>query len=112
MISIIRWIVVKGLDAELSLVFANKTEADIIFRDEWEAHAREHANFHVHHVLEHPPSGWTQGSGRITAEILRGHLPAPAADTAVFLCGPPMMVDTLEGTLKDIGYSEPSIILP
>jgi len=34
MISIIRWILTKRLDAELFLVFANKTEADIIFRDE------------------------------------------------------------------------------
>ena len=34
MISIIRWILAKRLDAELFLVFANKTEADIIFRDE------------------------------------------------------------------------------
>ena len=112
MISIIRWILAKGLDAELFLVFANKTEADIIFRDEWESNAREHANFHLHHVLEHPPPGWTQGTGRITEGILRGHLPAPGSDTAVFLCGPPMMVDALEGLLKDIGYSEQSIILP
>lgn len=112
MISIIRWILAKGLDAELSLLFANKTEADIIFRDEWEANAREHANFHVYHVLEDPPPGWTQGTGRITAELLQRHLPVPSGDTAVFLCGPPMMVDALEGTLKDIGYSEQSIVLP
>jgi cytochrome-b5 reductase len=112
MISIIRWILAKGLDVELFLVFANKNEADIIFRDEWEANAREHANFHVHHVLEQPPPGWTQGRGRITEEILRRHLPGPSPEVAVFLCGPPMMVDALEGTLKGIGYSEPSIILP
>lgn len=112
MISIIRWIIAKGLDAELFLVFANKTEPDIIFRDEWEANVREHANFHVHHVLEHPSPGWQQGTGRLTEEILRRHLPAPASDTVIFLCGPPMMVDALEGTLKDIGYSEQSIILP
>lgn len=31
MISIIRWILTKGLDAELFRVFANKTETDIIF---------------------------------------------------------------------------------
>ncbi|HWC51159.1 MAG TPA: FAD-binding oxidoreductase, partial [Nitrospira sp.] len=42
MISIIRWILAKGLDVELSLIFGNKTEADIIFRDEWVANAREH----------------------------------------------------------------------
>lgn len=111
-ISIIRWILVKGLDVELSLIFANKTEADIIFREEWDANAREHATFHAYHVLEQPPAGWTQGRGRITEEILRQHLPAPGPDTAVFLCGPPLMVDTLEGTLKGIGYAEQAIVLP
>jgi len=112
MISIIRWMLAKGRDLEMFLVFANKTEADIIFRDEWDANAREHATFHVHHVLERPPAGWTQGVGRLTDDILRRHLPAPSPETAVFLCGPPLMVDALEGTLKDIGYSEQSIVLP
>jgi cytochrome-b5 reductase len=112
MISIIRWILAKGLGVELSLIFGNKTEADIIFRDEWVANAREHANFQVHHVLEQPPPGWTQGRGRITEDILRGYLPPPVPETVVFLCGPPLMVDALEGTLKGIGYPEESIVLP
>jgi cytochrome-b5 reductase len=112
MISIIRWILAKGLDVEVSLIFGNKTEADIIFREEWDADAREHANFHAYHVLEQPPVGWTQGRGRISEDILRQHLPAPDPETAVFLCGPPMMVDALEGTLKSIGYAEASIVLP
>jgi cytochrome-b5 reductase len=112
MISIIRWILANGLQVELFLVFANKTEADIIFHDEWEANVREHANFHCYHVLEQPPAGWTQGIGRITEDVLRAHLPAPGPETAVFLCGPPLMVDALETTLKSIGYPEQSIILP
>ena len=112
MISIIRWMLAKGLDVEIFLLFANKTEADIIFRDEWDSDVREHATFHVHHVLEQPPAGWAQGTGRITDEILRRHLPSPGPETAVFLCGPPLMVDALEGTLKAIGYSEQSIVLP
>jgi cytochrome-b5 reductase len=112
MISIIRWILAKGLEVELSLVFANKTEADIIFREEWEANAREHANFHCYHVLEHPPARWSQGIGRITEDILRAQLPPPGPGAAVFLCGPPLMVDALEVTLKGIGYPEQSIVLP
>jgi len=112
MISIIRWILAKGLDVEIFLVFANKSEADIIFRDEWDANVREHANFHAYHVLEEPPVGWTEGRGRITEEILRQHLPPPGPETAVFLCGPPMMADALEETLRGIGYSEQSIVLP
>ena len=35
MISIIRWILNRRLDVDLTLLFANKTEADIIFREEW-----------------------------------------------------------------------------
>lgn len=112
MISIIRWILAKGLGVELFLVFANKTEADIIFREEWEGNVREHATFHCYHVLEHPPAGWSQGTGRITEEILRRQLPPPGPDTIIFLCGPPPMVDALEATLKGIGYSEQSVVLP
>lgn len=52
MISIIHWILAKRLDAELFRVFANKTEADIIFRDEWERDVRTHLSFHCYHVLE------------------------------------------------------------
>lgn len=112
MIAIIRWILANSLPVELFLVFANKTEADIIFREEWEKDAREHANFHCYHVLEQPPAGWTQGTGRITEDILRHHLPPPCPDTAIFLCGPPPMVDAVEAALKAIGHSERAIILP
>lgn len=112
MISIIRWILTKKIDAELFLIFANKTEADIIFRQEWERNVREHPNFHCHFVLEHPPPGWSGGTGRITSEVLQQHLPAPSPDTYVFLCGPPPMVDTLETSLKELDYTEQAIILP
>jgi cytochrome-b5 reductase len=112
MISIIRWILAKRLAVDLHLAFANKAEADIIFRDEWDRDVREHSNFHCYHVLDQPPAGWSQGTGRITAEVLRRHLPPPGPETVVFLCGPPPMVDALEATLKGLGHSEQSIILP
>jgi Na+-transporting NADH:ubiquinone oxidoreductase subunit NqrF len=48
----------------------------------------------------------------VTEDILRAHLPAPVPEAVVFLCGPPLMADALEGTLKSIGYPEHSIILP
>lgn len=112
MISIIRWILTKQIDAELFVIFANKTEADIIRRHEWEQYLRDYPNFHCHHVLEQPPAGWTQGTGRVTPDVLRRHLPPPGPGTCVFLCGPPPMVDALEGTLKALGYPEEAVILP
>jgi len=99
MISIIRWILGQGLDVELYLIFANKSETDIIFREEWDGDVREHASFHCYHVLEQPPVGWSQGRGRIDESILRLHLPPPGHDTVIFLCGPPPMVNALEELL-------------
>ncbi|MDF0675291.1 MAG: NADH-cytochrome b5 reductase [Nitrospira sp.] len=112
MISIIRWILINKIDAELFLIFANKTESDIILRQEWERNVRDSPSFHCHHVLEQPPPKWTGSTGRVTPEILRRHLPAPAADTCIFLCGPPPMVDALEVVLKELGYPQQAIILP
>jgi cytochrome-b5 reductase len=112
MIAIIRWILAKRLDVALFLIFSNKTEADIIFRKEWARDVREHTNFHCYHVLEQPPTGWTQGVGRVTTDILRAQLPPPGPGTIVFLCGPPPMVEALEETLRKLGYSEEAIILP
>jgi cytochrome-b5 reductase len=112
MIAIIRWILTKRIDAELFLIFANKTEADIILREEWSRAVREYPNFHCHHVLEQPPPGWPEGTGRVTVDLLRRYLPAPGSDTCIFLCGPPQMVDALEATLKELGYPEQAIILP
>ncbi len=112
MISIIRWILTNQLDVELYLLFANKTESDIIFRQEWDRNIREHPNFHCHHVVEQPPPGWLDSTGRITPDLLRQHLPPPGADSCVFVCGPPAMVDSVEATLKELGYPEQAIILP
>jgi cytochrome-b5 reductase len=112
MISIIRWILTKRLDVDLFLIFANKTEADIIFREEWDRAVREHPNFHCYHVLEQPPAGWSEGTGRITVDLLRRFLPPPDPETKIFLCGPPPMADALETTLKGLGYPEQSLIFP
>lgn len=112
MISIIRWILAKKINAELFLLFANKTESDIIFQQEWDRNVRDYPNFHCHHVLEQPPPGWTSSTGRITPDLLRHSLPPPGSNTCVFLCGPPPMVDALEATLKELSYPEQSIILP
>lgn len=112
MVSIIRWILTKRLDVELSLVFANKTEQDIIFRQEWDHYVQGYPNFRCHYLLEQPPAGWTGSTGRITSDLLRHYLPSPGPDACAFLCGPPPMIDALETTLKELGYPEQSIILP
>ncbi|CAG9465483.1 unnamed protein product [Pedinophyceae sp. YPF-701] len=94
---------------KFSLIFGNITEQDILLRDELEAMAREHATrFKLHLVLDRPPEGWKGGSGYVTAEMAKAHLPKPAGDVKVLRCGPPGMMAALKGVFEEVGYSPDS----
>lgn len=79
----------------MNLIFGNVTEEDILLREELEQLAKDHDNFNVFHVLNAPPQGWTQGTGFVTADMIREHCPAPASDIKVLLCGPLPMVKAM-----------------
>lgn len=78
---------------EISLVYANRSEGDILLREELEAFARRYPKqFQVYYMLDVPPENWTYGKGYVTPAVMAARLPKPAADTKIFLCGPPGMI--------------------
>ncbi len=91
---------------ELWLIFANQTEEDILLRKELEAIPCD--RFHLHYTLDRPPSkDWKYSTGFISAEMCRDHLPAPADDVMLFVCGPPPMIKfACEPAFKELGYKE------
>ncbi|EFA75848.1 NADH-cytochrome b5 reductase [Heterostelium album PN500] len=94
----------------ISLVFGNIAEEDILLRKELDELAAAHPEqFKLFYVLNTPPKGWSQGSGFITQEIIQTHLPAPADDTKVVLCGPPVMNKAMTGHLTQLNYPESAI---
>jgi len=56
------------------------------------------------HVLARRPEGWPGERGFVTEELLRRHLPEPAAGWEVFICGPPPLMDVVERALWHLGY--------
>lgn len=82
---------------QVDFVFANIAEEDILLRKELDEMAKKHANFRVHYVLEKPPKGWTGDVGYVTENVVKKHMPAPASDSIVFVCGPPPMVAAISG---------------
>ncbi|KAI9595418.1 NADH-cytochrome b5 reductase 1 [Syncephalis fuscata] len=90
MLQIIRAILKNPSDTtQISLIFANISEEDILLREDLDKLARQHDQFSVYYVLNNEPEGWTGGVGFVTEEIIREHCPAPSADTKILLCGPP-----------------------
>lgn len=82
-----------GDETEIYLVYANRTEEDILLRDELEERARLHSNFHVWHVISKSVGdGWRYSLGYIRHEVLREHIPEGSEETLAFLCGPPPMI--------------------
>lgn len=95
----------------ISLIYANRTEYDILLRSELETFARRYPkNFRVWFMLDSPPAGWTGGSGFVTRDVMKERLPAVGPDTRIMLCGPPGMVGAAKKGLVDLGFKEPGAV--
>ncbi|KAF4434173.1 putative NADH cytb-reductase [Fusarium austroafricanum] len=93
---------------EVSLIYANRTEQDILLRKELDTFARRYPkNFKVYYLLDQPPADWKFGKGYVTPELMKEKLPAPSLDSKVFLCGPPGMVNASKKALVGLGFEEP-----
>ena len=107
------------LDAtKLRLLYANRSEEDIILRRELDALAAEHPNrFEVQYVLENLPEDDTRGAsqyfhGRISQSIIAKSLPSPKEpEAAILVCGPEGMVESLCGTTSRRTSKDASPIL-
>ncbi|KAK2060124.1 oxidoreductase NAD-binding domain-containing protein [Colletotrichum caudatum] len=96
---------------EVSLIYANRSEADILLRAELEAFARRHpANLRLHYLLDAPPEGWAHGVGYVTREMMAERFPAPGDGARVMLCGPPGMVAAAKTSLADLGFEKPGAV--
>ena len=96
---------------EVSLLFANQTEDDILLRDMLEGLQKAHpSQFHLWYTVDRPPQKWGYSSGFITAEMIQEHLPAPGPDTAILMCGPPPMIEfACKKNLDTLGYNKQSM---
>jgi len=92
------------------LVYGNRVEEQIIFREEIETLAREHGT-KVVHVLSEPPEGWSGRTGLVDADLIRGVFDSPEMNQWLcVLCGPPAMMADAEDTLIELGVPAHQIL--
>ncbi|MDI1449913.1 ferredoxin--NADP reductase [Polyangium sp. 6x1] len=106
--SITRTTLAREPGARVTLVYGNRGERDIIFREALESLAEAHADrFTLRHVLSEPPAGFTGRTGLLDRDNVTRELDAIAASsgldadaTAYYVCGPePMMAAAREALL-------------
>ncbi|GLC37614.1 hypothetical protein PLESTF_001642100 [Pleodorina starrii] len=94
---------------QVSLVYANVTESDIILKDKIDALVAAHPDrLKVYYVVDKPSWGgvfWRGGVGYITRDLLKQKMPQPSRDSLVMVCGPPGMMEAVSGN-KAPDYSQ------
>ncbi|KAJ5355023.1 cytochrome b5 reductase [Penicillium cataractarum] len=96
---------------EISLIYANRTEEDILLREELERFARRYPkNLKIWYMLDQPPQKWKYGKGYVTPQVMADKLPAPSGDTKIMLCGPPGMINASKKALCSLGFQAPGSV--
>ena len=94
-------------DTQMFVVYANRTEDDILLRDELDAWAEKYPErVKVWYVVEKSiKEGWNYGLGFVTESILREHVPLASETTLALACGPPPMIQfAINPNLEKMGY--------
>lgn len=96
---------------EISLIYANRTEEDILLRKELDTFAKNYPkNLKIWYMLDQPPQKWSYGKGFVTQAVMASKLPKASADTKVMLCGPPGMVNASQKALVAMGFEAPGAV--
>jgi len=92
-----------GKMQDCTLIYSNRTEADIILREEWE---RTEGLETVFTVTDQPDAG--VHTRMIDADLLAEHMGDPGRD--FYICGPKAMVNDVREALKAAGVAADNIV--
>ncbi len=111
MMAITKFILYGEPNSIISLIYANRNENTIIFKDKIEALQQEFpGRFNVVHVLDNVPINWQGPSGLLnpgTLQQILAELPDwGAAHTQYLMCGPEGMMNNVEATLTGVGIEK------
>ncbi|OUC46645.1 oxidoreductase NAD-binding domain protein [Trichinella nativa] len=93
---------------EIYLIYANKSEQDILLFEELLNLEMKHpTRFRVWFTIDaRKGKVWTYSIGFINSEIIKEVFPQPSADLLVLMCGPDAMIETAcQPNLDKLGYA-------
>ena len=109
MMAKIRYLTDIGWPGPIDLIFAAKTERDIIFREELDYLRKRFPNLRVHLILSREAGEtWSGERGRISSAMLARAVPEIAA-RRVHICGPAEMMDAVTLLLIELGVPEDQV---
>lgn len=94
-------------EKDVILLYGSKTENDIVFRDELaEIESDKHLRLKVVHILSKPGDDWSGETGYVDRGKIERFCDGGLENKAFYICGPPVMLDSILQALSALGVSE------
>ncbi|KAL2643155.1 hypothetical protein R1flu_010742 [Riccia fluitans] len=95
---------------DVSLIYCNRSESDIMLKEQLDEWQEKHSNFRVWYTITsgNVRESWKYSTCRMNEQMMREHLPPGSPDTYAFLCGPPAMESSSLETLEHLGFDKKS----
>ncbi|PBB89007.1 hybrid-cluster NAD(P)-dependent oxidoreductase [Mesorhizobium sp. WSM3864] len=100
--SMLRTLADSGSDKDVCFIHSARSPKDIIFREELDALARDHSNFHIHLICAEAEDGWPGPVGLVDESVLL-RLAPDIRERSVYTCGPEPYMKAIRGALHSIG---------
>ncbi len=103
LMSVLRYLTDRGWSGEIFYLYACRSSADFLYREELEQLQRRHRNLHVLATMTRAAGTiWIGPEGRLTKDLIAGFVPE-IARRRVHLCGPEPMMDEMRRILGELG---------
>ncbi|MEM3378654.1 MAG: hypothetical protein QXV09_01430 [Candidatus Bathyarchaeia archaeon] len=100
--SICKFCTDKRLNTKVALLYGNRSEKDIVFREELEVLERQNSNLKVVFILNEASDSWKGAIGVIDAGLVKKEVP-DYKESLFYACGPPPMIQAMEKLIRDLG---------
>jgi len=96
------------LNTKVTLLYGNRTEEDIVFRQDLEQMRLQNGNFKLVLTLNEPRTSWEGYTRNIDAEMIKKEIP-DYHETVFYVCGPPAMVQAMGNLLKTLDILDQNV---
>lgn len=96
----------KNMPKKITLFYCVRSHKDIPDKQVLDELSKNYENFKLVYIFsDEAPPGWTGPTGRISKEILAANV-ENINEKAVFICGPPPLVEFVKGALDELGVTK------
>jgi glycine betaine catabolism B len=109
--SMIKYATDKELPVKITLFDANRTQGNILYKEEFDKCANSNKNLKIIYTLDIPDSDWNGERGCITQTMISKYLSSAEMDNSIFyISGPPRMINAMKKLLQvDLGIPKERI---